>query len=395
MLTCSDMTDPRTLSPTFPFSALRPGAPFSALRPGARLAGAFALTAALLGGCAEGTTTGEDPEPTVEPEQEPEPRELGWVEIDGVDLAHENRWGFVSIDMGEGKAFVFGGANINDFDGEVLGDAFILDANTDPPTITDLTVGADPAPRYCGCGAYDSERNEVMLVGGRSLEDFYTDTFIYDVAAETFTKIDAPGPTAVIGCAATYVPGEDATYLFGGGSDAGGLLNEMWKWSPDDRSWTAVTYASQTNPIPRYDGAMREVVPGGPLYLFGGFGDGTYLGDTWSFDTATAEWTRIDATGPAGRRVPWMVAEPNGEGFYVAFGTYGFQPGEVHSDLWRFDLASASWEDMTLADGPPGRGFSQWLPGGSGDIGLVLGGFDGANPVPEMWRLKAPDEGGF
>lgn len=390
MLAWSHMTVQRTLSPTYSSTASS-----TAASTAARLLGALALSGAVfLGACAEGTT-GEDPEPTTEPEQEPEPRELGWEEVEGVDQAHQNRWGFVSIDMGGGKAFVFGGADINDFGGEVLGDAFIVDATTNPPTMTDIAVPAELTPRYCGCGAYDSDRNEVMLVGGRALEDFYTDTFIFDVDAETFTKVDAPGPTAVIGCAATYVPSDDATYLFGGGSDAGGLLNEMWKWDPDARTWNAVTYASQDNPIPRYDGAMRELEPGGPLYLFGGFGDGTYLGDTWTFDTSTLEWTNVDAVGPPGRRVPWMVAEPSGEGFYVAFGTYGFQPGEVHRDLWRFDVATGAWEEKTLDTMPPGRGFSQWLPGGPADIGLVLGGFDGANPVPEMWRLKAPDEGGF
>ncbi len=346
--------------------------------------------------CAEGTGTASEPTPE-EPEGEPEgvPAELGWEQILDADATLQNRWGFVSVDIGAGKSLVFGGANLGDFEGEVLGDAMIIDANENPPAITTLSVPADLSPRYCGCGAFDASRNEVILVGGRSTDDLYIETFVFDIDAETFTKVEAPGPTAVIGCAATYVAGDDTTYMFGGGAEEGGLLDEMWAWDGDARAWSADTYAAGAAPIRRYDGAMREVVPGGPLYLFGGFGDGAYLNDLWTFDTETSTWTEIAAEGPGGRRVPWMVTEPSGEGFYVAFGTYGFQPDEAFADLWRFDIAASAWEELTLEEGPSLRGFSQWLPGGDGEIGMVLGGYDGANPIAEMWRLHAPETGGF
>jgi hypothetical protein len=47
---------------------------------------------------------------------------------------------------------------------------------------------------------------------------------------------------------------------------------------------------------------------GDRVVLFGGFGDGGYIADTWTFDGAT--WTKLPITGPPARDLASFVTFP-------------------------------------------------------------------------------------
>lgn len=313
---------------------------------------------------------------------------LRWERLE-IDGAPEERWGFVVADRGDGTALLFGGTDRSDFGGTVLGDLWLVDARGDKPAFQPLDVAGGPSPRYCGCAAWDPSRRRALVVGGRTLQDLYAETWSLDVDGASWTEITAtPAPDTVIGCSLVYVPEKDAFYLFGGGGFQG-MLDETWRFDPMAARWTKL---DATGPAARYDAALRYVKEGAPLVLFAGANLDDYRNDLWRFDVEAEAWSEVAVEGaaPAGRRVPWMVVEPGGAGLYAGLGAYGILPGEVRNDLWRFDLEAGTWSELELDVRPDARGFSLPLPGGEGALGLLLGGFDGEAPVADLWRLVPP-----
>jgi hypothetical protein len=80
-----------------------------------------------------------------------------------------------------------------------------------------------------------------------------------------------------------------------------------------------------------------------------------FYSDVWLFDTTTETWSEIvvDGATPPGRRTPWVSAIEDAEGslrgFYAGFGyDGGMRP---RGDLHYFDVASASWTELTLDPG--------------------------------------------
>jgi hypothetical protein len=118
------------------------------------------------------------------------------------------------------------------------------------------------------------------------------------------------------------------------------------------------------------------------LVLFGGSMGSSYHADLWRFDVPSESWEELpmDGMAPVGRRAAW-VAPASGGGLYVGFGLQGAQP---LPDLWHADLAAQTWTSIAFEVPPGARAFTPALPG---ELGWVIGGFDGAGPLADAWQL--------
>lgn len=174
-------------------------------------------------------------------------------------------------------------------------------------------------------------------------------------------------------------------WLFGGtGYDSagtGGVLNDMWSYSPTAGTWTWISgskvagaagaYGTQGTPAAGNTPSARVGSVGwtdasGMLWLFGGGGSGTagivttsvgQLNDLWNFNPATQQWT-------------WMggQATVDGLGIYATEGTAS-NLSIAGARMW-----STSWVD---ANGNP------WLFGGAGvDVQLTLGDLN------DLWNIQ-------
>jgi len=183
----------------------------------------------------------------------------------------------------------------------------------------------------------------------------------------------APGARSA---AASWIDHAGNLWLFGG-SSAGGLLNDLWEYTPGSGEWTwiggastsgaAGTYGTQGQANPDNAPGAREyatawVDHGGNLWLFGGQGyDGAgmsgSLNDLWEYSVANKEWTWVGgassawATGamppsgqPGGRSgaVAWVDAAND----FWLFGGNG--PLGLTNDLWQYVPGSSTW---TLVSG--------------------------------------------
>lgn len=303
-------------------------------------------------------------------------------------------WGFLVADLGDGRAVLFGGTTADTVTGTTLDGTWLYDMRGDAPVATRIDASG-PEPRYCGCAAYDPDRDVVVMVGGRNLTSPLSippATWELDLSTETWARADVPEtPSGVIGCSLAYAREAGAMFLFGG-AGAEGYRDTTWRLDAEAPAWEPL---DATGPTGRYDAAWLPMDDGRRLLLFAGSAaamGSAFYSDVWVFDAVDRTWSELAIEGatPPGRRTPWTAWEPGERGLYVANGYDGDM--EPIGDFWHLDLEGGRWTELST-DGMPGpRGFSPRLPGPPGALGVMFGGYDGSAPTPELWTLRARAE---
>lgn len=101
-------------------------------------------------------------------------------------------------------------------------------------------------------------------------------------------------------------------------------------------------------PVPRASAAACSL--NGKGYIFGGrTQDGTYLNDLWQYDPATDSWTQIDTLPGSPRVKPLMIADD--EALYIGLGfskgkVYDKAPSPYLKDLWRYTPSNGKWQAL-------------------------------------------------
>jgi len=249
----------------------------------------------------------------------------------------------------------------------------------------------------------------------------------------------------------TWIDEDGNFWLFGGyGYDENslGILNDMWKYNPNDNKWTWVNgdkninqktvygvkgiAATGNKPGARYVSTCWKDADNN-LWLFGGYGydetNSGNLNDLWKYNTLTNEWAwmhgdkTINNPGVYGNRdQPDPDNKPgaryvsnswvDGYGELWLFGGYGFDANSSGylNDLWKFNTSTNSWawvKGDSLTDqysvygtlGLPdagnksgGRNGALSWADGNGNLWLFGGyGFDGANSgiLNDLWRISS------
>jgi N-acetylneuraminic acid mutarotase len=222
--------------------------------------------------------------------------------------------------------------------------------------------------------------------------------------------------------AVSWTDGSGNFWLFGGegfgASNSGGVLNDLWEFSPATENWTWVSGSSNANAVGVY-GALgvpsTANVPGarsdavgwvdgnGNLWLFGG-SDNLFqsdLNDLWEFNPTAKTWTWVSGSNTHGviagvygtEGVAAFSNEPGSRCLAVSwtdssgnlwlFGGQGYgSTGAVNgdlNDLWKYSPATKEW---TWAGGSS-TGTQQGPSGVYGTLGVpaatnVPGGRDSA-----------------
>jgi hypothetical protein len=145
-------------------------------------------------------------------------------------------------------------------------------------------------------------------------------------------------PSPRVGAAAATIGNH--VLLFGGWSN-GTALGDTWLW--DGSNWTSL---SIPGPSPRFHAAVAAV--GNGVLLFGGDSGSGELGDTWLFDGSS--WTQQNVLGPSPR------AEAAAASFFggtaVLFG--GSQGSTFLDDTWTW--SGGAWTQRLVAGPSPRSG---------------------------------------
>lgn len=179
--------------------------------------------------------------------------------------------------------------------------------------------------------------------------------------------------------------------VFGGSVDGGKPQSDLWEW--DGRRWSQIGpaisastgVAAQDAPAPRplavYSVGAAFDAARGRLVVFGGFGRGGYIGDTWEWDGAT--WTRFAGSGPPARNAPAMVYDATRR-VIVMFGGDTKQTGSL-ADTWTFD--GAAWRQAPGSDAaPPARTTHAMVYDARRQRVVLFGGSDGPKLLGDTWE---------
>lgn len=157
--------------------------------------------------------------------------------------------------------------------------------------------------------------------------------------------------------------------------------------TPDTALGWAPVQASGDLPPPRLDHSL--VTDGQSLYMFGGRGP-EQLDDLWRFDLATSTWERIDVpSGPSARFGHNAIYDSPSERIIV----FGGQAGaDFFNDVWAFDLPTGEWAELaTGADEPAPRYGAASALDPAGRL-LVSHGFTNAGRFDDTWALPLDSE---
>ncbi len=221
-----------------------------------------------------------------------------------------------------------------------------------------------PSARGRHAVAIDEERGWLILHGGRYRNDdtggssytLYDDVWALDLATDTWTQLSAGGgPEARLSHAATVRDGK--FIIYGGNSSTSGLsytaLGDLWSFDLDTLEWTELSAPGGPDDRLFHASALSS---DGLFYVYAG-GDeraftGPFLDDLWALDLSDLSWTELHSGGdgaPDGRLSSTMVVDEE-RGRLVIFG--GHDDGTLGNDnqVWAFDLAAGSWSQLLAGD---------------------------------------------
>lgn len=173
----------------------------------------------------------------------------------------------------------------------ILDETWEYDYSTN--TWEELNPMNHPVPGYGHCMIYDSTIEKTILFGGNTIEGSKDYTWEYDYSNNDWTELSpSTYPIARKWGVMAYDSVNQKSIMFGGSADPHGpeWANDTWIYDYTANEWSeAQTMLSPTGRSGSglaYDSINQKVI------LFGGMGsDNTPLGDTWSYDYITNNWT--------------------------------------------------------------------------------------------------------
>ncbi len=268
--------------------------------------------------------------------------------------------------------------------------------------------------------------NTVVLYGGHNGNDYPSTTKVWDTNNEEWAKYDTTThPQRGTGFKMCYNPVDKKIYLYGGIGLDNTYFTELWSWDGTSHSWTQISTAS--HPVPRKDFAF-VCTTSGKILLFGGIGTtGTYYNDFWEFDGS--DWTSINDTSTErpnlkhplsatslndkmylfGKNLSdeteMWVADPSQSAIWTK--TTLAQPYPANgilttiendklllTNLWEFDLNSATWQDISPIFSPHGTISSDYFSGNNINKTAFLYTQNDVHLDPNcyMWKLEKDED---
>ena len=177
--------------------------------------------------------------------------------------------------------------------------------------------------------------------------------------------------------------------MFGGLTDGGARLNDLWWYDPGSNVWSQKLADGATgSPAARQEANL--VWDGTRVILFGGQNATGNLNDVWWYDPGANAWTQKLAQGTAGS--PPARDDSFATWTGTAFLIFGGFPGPLN-DLWSYDPGGNAWTQK-LADGAAGspsrRGSVRQMVW-TGTRAILFAGKDGSTYFDDTWSY---DPGG-
>jgi len=217
-----------------------------------------------------------------------------------------------------------------------------------------------PSGRSHTAMAYDSNNGVVVLFGGYDGINLLSDTWVYSVRTNTWTKMNpSVSPPARFQHAMAYDSMNKVVVLFGGWDNADEwppthVLCDTWTYDVNTNSW------AEKDPIDHPSGRLGHAMVYDSLHdeilLVGGRVGYSFLGDTWSYSVSTNTWALRNPTGDYFYpRAASPMAYDTENNIAVVFGGDLWGSGAGADDTWKYDSTANSWHRRYPSAYPLGR----------------------------------------
>lgn len=271
-----------------------------------------------------------------------------------------------------------------------------------------LSLGTRPELRVGAAVAWDSQRNRLVVFGGRSGGgSYYEDIWEWDPVTDAWLDRTAAGakPRARAHASMVYDRMQKKMVIFGGGhgdsDDFQGpqiALGDTWEWDPVSGVFTEKKPASAlATPSPRHSFALAFDSKRSRTVLFGGLSrpdpaaDAVPKQDTWDYDGATGVWTERTAAGAKpSARYGHASAFDAGRNKFVLFSGFNISAGDARRDVWEWDGMTGSWIERLetpTTDLPPGKMGSRMTFDSKRGRVLLFAGFNQNEATPVAGKM--------
>ncbi len=244
------------------------------------------------------------------------------------------------------------------------------------------TSGAAPEVRRNGAAIYDPVGKRVIVFGGTGNNGTLNDTWAFDLTARSWAKLTTTGATPAprLGFDAVYDPVAHQMVIYAG--QAAGFFNDTWTLNLTTLEWRDVSPPTASRPKARYGhGAVFDPISRSLVQFAGFTEESRRFQDTQSFSLATNTWQDWTPSGakPEIRCLLTAALDRTNRKMII----YGGQRSGFLDDLWAFDLAARTWENLNVSPRPAGRLFASSFVDQAGNF-IVFGGSSSSGNLNEL-----------
>ncbi len=249
-------------------------------------------------------------------------------------------------------------------------------------------TGTPPSARTTHLAFFDATGNRMVIHGGYDGSD-KNDTYALDVTtrySEAWSTLSPTGtaPVARSQASGAFKASTRKAYVQGGLVGAGDYRNDLFELdlSTTNGSWTQLKAEDASgNPPSRADHSMVFDTANNRLLIFGGYDGTNRLNDLWRWDIAGASFAEVsDGTPPGVRHMHVAVYDENNSRMIVWGGRNGTASSNYLSEIWELNTTSGSeaWTDRSQAAGDqiPGSRSSAACFDTVNKIMVIFGGED-------------------
>lgn len=254
--------------------------------------------------------------------------------------------------IGNGRFLLFGGLKGYDTNStNFLKDTWIYEINKDRwVKMTPTFIGGSMAGR-AGFGIANLDPVSIIIYGGYTRGSYsaysLSETWIYFYNTNTWTK---KSPT-VIGASLTarrmhkmcHIE-EGKVLMFGGvGDNTSTYNNETWIYDFSQNQWQFMQPTIVGEDFHQRAHFGLAYIGNGKVLMFGGEKTSVYYNDTWIYDIALNQWTKMTPTIEGGALTPRSKCElvSIGGGQALLFG------GGSTNEFWLYDSSENKWSNLT------------------------------------------------
>ena len=248
-----------------------------------------------------------------------------------------------------------------------------------------------PPPRSDGGIVALSDR-DFLVFGGWGGLSMLNDLVLYNSETFAFTSIAEQSVSPEARKGATLMAIGTETLLFGGETDDGRRLQDLWSLS-EEIGWQRLQVVGES---PGRRSFHAAAVSGHRMCIHGGrHGDGWLLNDMWCYDVYSHSWSEIETgRAPPARMGHTMIALSGGSQWLIFGGTGA---DDVVSDTtWTVDLqVDSTWKQISCRGASPsprkGHGAAQIRVGGRMMVAIIGGTNTASEEQVDIWLLEHDD----